>query len=141
MKTYADNKANVKPSDLSVGDTVLVRRDPSEKKSESPYKHERFIVTEKKGSMITATTGNRGTTRNSSFFKQIPEDAVDISDSDDDSTAIPSADVPQDTNNNHQANNAKPTPATTRRYPRRNRRPPEYLKDYVATMLLEELYR
>ena len=37
MKAYADSKANVKPSNISVGDTLVVKRDPSTKKSLSPY--------------------------------------------------------------------------------------------------------
>ena len=58
MKAYADSKANVKPSNISVGDTVVVKRDPSTKKSLSPYMPEPYTVTERKGSMITAKSGD-----------------------------------------------------------------------------------
>ena len=55
MKAYADKKAYVKPSEISIGDTVIVKRDPSAKKSQSPYKPEPYTVSDKKGSMVTAT--------------------------------------------------------------------------------------
>ena len=54
MKAYADNKANVKPSSISVGDTVVINGDPSTKKSLSSYMPEPYTVIERKGSMITA---------------------------------------------------------------------------------------
>ena len=42
MKAYADSKTNVKPTNISVGDTVVVKRDPSTKKSLSPYMPEPY---------------------------------------------------------------------------------------------------
>ena len=48
MEAYADSKANVKPSNISVGDTVVVKRDPSTKKSLLPYMPEPYTVTELK---------------------------------------------------------------------------------------------
>ena len=94
MKGYADSKANVKPSNISVGDTVVVKRDPSTKKSLSPYMPEPYRVTERKGSKITAKSGDAVTTQNSSFFKQIPRNSLsppdNSSDGDDDSPTTPS---------------------------------------------------
>ena len=59
MKAFTDSKANFKPSNISVGDTVVVKRDPSKKKSLSPYMPEPYAVTERKGSMITAKSGDK----------------------------------------------------------------------------------
>ena len=93
MEAYADSKANVKPSNISVGDTVVVKRDPSTKKSLLPYMPEPYTVTELKGSMITAKSGDAVTTLNSSFFKQIPRNTLSApdnsSDGDDDSPTTP----------------------------------------------------
>ena len=57
MKAYADSKPHVKPSSISVEDTVVVKRDPSTNKSLSPYMPEPYTVTERKGSMIMAESG------------------------------------------------------------------------------------
>ena len=59
MKAYADSKPNFKPSNISVGDTVIVKRYPSTKKSLSPYMPEPYAVTERKSSMITAKSGDK----------------------------------------------------------------------------------
>ena len=100
MKAYADNKGNVKPSNISVGDTVVVKQDPSTKKSLSPYMPEPYTVTERKSSMITAKSGDAVTTRNSPFFKQIPRNTLsppdNSSDADDDSTTTPAEEALKD---------------------------------------------
>ena len=54
MKEYADNKRYVRPSNAKEGDTVLVKRDDSKKKSDTPYDPRPLIIVEKKGSMVTA---------------------------------------------------------------------------------------
>ena len=56
MKAYADNKSYVKPSTLKEGDIVLVRRDRSKRKSDTPYREDPYKVIQKKGTMITAQT-------------------------------------------------------------------------------------
>ena len=71
MKQYADNRANVKPSTLTVGDAVLVKN-PKPTKAETPFEPIPLVVTQKKGSMITARRGPQTVTRNSSFFKKSP---------------------------------------------------------------------
>ena len=71
MKSYADNKVNVKPCNLSVGDSVLIK-DTSGVKSKTPYQPEPATVISRKGSMISAQRGNQIVTRNSSFFKPSP---------------------------------------------------------------------
>ena len=136
MKAYADSKTNIKPSNISVGDTVVVKRDPSTKKSLSPYMPEPYTVTERKGSMITAKSGDAVTTRNSSFFKQIPRDTLsppdNSSDGDDDSPTTPSEEALKDQGNKHQAFRPEIISTRGRRYPERNRRLPGYLTDYVT---------
>ncbi|KXJ24314.1 Uncharacterized protein K02A2.6 [Exaiptasia diaphana] len=131
MKVYADSKIYVKPSNISVGDTVLVKGDPSAKKSQSPYKPEPFTVTERKGSMVTAKSGDKVTTRNSSFFKQIPATSLKAPDSNvdiDDHCVTTRTD---DKIQNYITPNPEDTSSSTRRYPERDRRPPKYLSDYV----------
>ena len=69
IKQYADRKAYVKPNDLRVGDTVIVKSDNTSK-ALTPYQPNPMTIIKKKGSMITATHKGSQTTRNSSFFKK-----------------------------------------------------------------------
>ena len=54
MKVYADKKAYVKPSTLLEGDAVFVKRDDNKRKSETLYRHDPCVITNKNGSMVTA---------------------------------------------------------------------------------------
>ena len=72
IKQYADRKAYVKPNDLRVGDTVIVKSDNTSK-ALTPYQPNPMTIIKKKGSMITTTHKGSQTTRNSSFFKKIPK--------------------------------------------------------------------
>ena len=54
IKQYADTKTYVKPSDLRVGDTVIVKSDHTSK-ALTPYQPNPMTIIKKKGSMITAT--------------------------------------------------------------------------------------
>ncbi|KAK2558551.1 hypothetical protein P5673_019271 [Acropora cervicornis] len=73
MKEYAGNKRYVKPSDAKEGDTVLVKRDDSKKKSDTPYDSRPLNIAERKGCMVTAENDDGiQVTRNSSFFKNVP---------------------------------------------------------------------
>ena len=70
-KQYADRRRRTKPSDLKVGDFVLVKQDRQNKLtatfSETPY-----TVTERNNSRVTATNKQGHTvTRNVSHFKRI----------------------------------------------------------------------
>ena len=76
MKAHADNKAYVKPCNISPGDTVLVKRPFSVSKGGTVYDPTPMTVVSKKGSMITAEGENRTVTRNSSFFKNVYQPAV-----------------------------------------------------------------
>ena len=72
IKQYADRKAYAKPNDLRVGDTVIVKSDHTSK-ALTLYQPNPMTIIKKKGSMITATHKGNQTTRNSSFFKNIPK--------------------------------------------------------------------
>ena len=73
MKSYADSKNYVKPSQIKMGDQVIVQRPFNHSKSDTPYNPDPMTVTDRKGSMITARSSKDGqhVTRNSSFFKKI----------------------------------------------------------------------
>ncbi|KAK3738181.1 hypothetical protein QZH41_007180 [Actinostola sp. cb2023] len=136
MKAYADAKAYVKPSSISVGDSVLVKRNPSDKKSQPPYRPEHFVVTQKKGSMVTAKGDSKTITRNSSFFKQVP--ATSSHDNHDEHSYAEEEEAMVQPPGGKKVDEHKtpeistPEVATERRYPQRNRRPPSYLKDYLT---------
>ena len=126
MKRYADDKAYVKRSKLAEGDTVMVKRDPSTKKSGTPYDPEPYIVTQRKGTMITAKREGKEITRNSSFFKQLDPDALANTEEPDDN------DLTSSTENAPAEENDPEAPDPVRRYPiRSSRKPPAFLKDYV----------
>ena len=69
MKKFADNKARAKPSNLREGDKVIVKRDPSHKKSSALFDPETYIVTQRKGTMITAKREGKVITRDSWYSK------------------------------------------------------------------------
>ena len=120
MKKLADNKWYIKPSTVKEGDTVLVKRDDSKKKSDTPYDSRPHTVVEKKGSMITAEDDDGvPVTRNSSFFKTVPAAAQE----DDIITDADSADV---------AAPMQFDAAPPRRYPQRMRTRPVKFDDYVC---------
>ena len=76
MKAHADNKAYVKPCNISLGEAVLVKRPFSVSKGGTVYDTTPMTVVSEKGSMITAEGENRTVTRNSSFFKNVHQPAV-----------------------------------------------------------------
>ena len=80
MKEYADNMRYIKPSAVKEGDDVLVKRDETKKKSDTPYDPKPRAVVETKGSMVTAK-GADGipVTRKSSFFKSMPVEKEEFS--------------------------------------------------------------
>ena len=73
FKAQADSKVYVKPSTISPGETVLVKRPFTASKGATVYDPTPLTVVDKKGSMITAQNENRTVTRNSSFFKTLDE--------------------------------------------------------------------
>lgn len=70
-KTYADIKSHAKPHSFSIGDRVLVKQQKKNKFS-SYFDPNPFMITDIKGSMITAVRNNHPITRNSSFFRKLP---------------------------------------------------------------------
>ena len=70
MKQYADEKNHAKDHSFQVGDTVLVRQ-KKQNKLTSAFSPIHYVITQVKGSMITAKRDNHYITRNCSFFKHI----------------------------------------------------------------------
>ncbi|CAC5382067.1 unnamed protein product [Mytilus coruscus] len=62
---------NAEPSDLKIGDTVLVKQEKQNKLS-TPYNSNPYKIVERKGTMLTAKRDDGHTiTRNSLFYKQV----------------------------------------------------------------------
>ena len=81
MKNHADNKSYVKPNNFDIGDHMLVKRPFNMAKGNTPFECIPLIVTDKKGTMITACNNGKTVTRNS-FFKKLhlsdlPSDSSD----------------------------------------------------------------
>lgn len=87
MKEYADQKQHSKVSEIKVGDTVLIRQ-PKVNKLTTPFNPKPFVVTTRKGSMVTVKRGSKKITRNISFFKKIVKTAVPETDDDDDDVVL-----------------------------------------------------
>ena len=104
MKEYADNMRYVKPSAVKEGDDVLVKRDETKKKSDTPYDPKPRTVVETKGSMV---------------FKSVPVEKEEFSSEEQENSA--------DGGIQSQSNDA---PA--RRYPQCMRTRPTKLADYVC---------
>ena len=71
IKAYANTKCYVKPSDINLGDSVLVKRPFTISKGSTAYNPNTMTVVKTKGSMITAKNADASVTRNSSFFKKL----------------------------------------------------------------------
>ena len=112
MKTYADTKAYVRPSEFKEGDTVFVRRDDTKRKRDTPYRPEPYVVIAKKGSMVTARNNSGKVTQNSSFPKKTSIESPETSDDEDSDIPVRHPELA--------VNEAPELP----RYPRRERRRP-----------------
>ena len=71
IKYYADRKRTVKFSNIEIGDTVLLKI-KRKRKSDPYYDPKPYLITGRKGNMLSASRGSRIVVRNSSFFKKIP---------------------------------------------------------------------
>lgn len=136
MKSYADNKSYVKQSDLKIGDPVLLKNH-SHTKSDPPYQPQPLVVTQKKGSMVTAERGQQKVTRNSSFFKQSPRSPTEAEMEPD----HPDMDTPDDTSSNtpespkhHTSSRSRPTNSNNipLRRSQRNVRFPKKFDDFIT---------
>ena len=141
MKNNADNKNYVKPSDLNIGDTVLVKNPPVVKKSETPFEHDTYRVTNKNGSMLTARNKKgREVTRNSSYFKRIDPNIASDQDMDAEyahETLMMEETPPEDAADPDGPptmvdQNEACVPANTEQSRHRENRKPAWLKDYVS---------
>ena len=74
MKQHADIRIHANQCKIQSGDTVLVRQDKHNKLT-TPF--EQYVVTSRKGFMITAKgcSDGRMVTRSSSFYKLLPSSA------------------------------------------------------------------
>ena len=133
MKQYADNKAYVRPSPLSVGDPVLLKNSHATK-ADTPFQPTPLVIIAKKGSMVTAQRGTQRVTRNSSFFKLAPRhptqaetDVEQIEHEDSTQPMAPDTVQPTDTQNAFSQNFA---PLILRRSTREVRKP-RHLDDFV----------
>ena len=126
-KAYADKHLHAKPSDIQIGDNVLVKHNHRKNMTEPPYNPRPFVVVKRKGNSVTAKSGSTFVTRNVSFFKKLPPDFYPnetvVYDSDFDGELELDGEQPPAPDN-------APQPAAARRSTRTTK-PPERLKDYV----------
>lgn len=132
MKYYADRRRRAQPCNIKRGDTVVVRQRQTNKTS-AVFGPERYRVTAKKGTMVTAEQNGHSITRNSSHFKIIPQNnATDLPLGEDLATesgeGIREEGNPSMTEGNHSMTD---TPNESRRYPTRERRTPSRLIEEV----------
>ena len=72
MKCYADNKRNVKTSDIQIGDSVLVRRQAVNKATPA-YETEPLQLQHRKSTRVVAQRPDGSTiTRTTAHFKRVP---------------------------------------------------------------------
>ena len=118
QKTYADEKRRVKVSDIEIGDSVLVKNEEKGKLI-TPYNVLPYRVIAKKGSQVTVERERHRMTRNTSHLKKvhIQMGNSEVSDSDEEPDMEPGEDAEQ---------------MDTPQRPQRNRRPPNYLQEYIT---------
>ena len=89
MKSHADQRNHAKESLIKIGDPVLIKGDNQKNKAVPPYDPKPLVVTERKGSMVTAERNGKSVTRNSSFFKPSPEYPDDTQSDEEEDDAMP----------------------------------------------------
>ena len=89
IKAYADKHGQVKPSNIGIGESVLVKRPFSASKGATVYDPSPLRVVQKKGTMITAKNDDHAVTRNSSFFKKLDQSIVVPAKDDEDPDPLP----------------------------------------------------
>jgi len=72
MKKHSDQYRHAVKSNLKLRDTVLVKQEKKDKLT-TPFDPKPFVITQQKGSMITAERHDKQITRNSSHFKRVPK--------------------------------------------------------------------
>ncbi|KXJ77241.1 hypothetical protein RP20_CCG007991 [Aedes albopictus] len=73
-KQYRDRRVNAQPSDIEIGDHVLMRQQHRENKLAPNYHPDPAVVIDKNGSCVTVKTGGGIYRRNSSHLKRIPRE-------------------------------------------------------------------
>ena len=135
MKEYADKYSHAKSTDLHVGDKVLIKQ-PKKDKMSTPFKPEPLEIKDKKGSMITAQTGEYTVTRNASFFKKLPSNTHVLpitSDEEEHSTPLTeAAETVEPVTPAESVETVGSSEPPALRRSARTRRMPEYFKDYVT---------
>ena len=71
-KQYADNRRHVRPSNIKIGDQVLVKQRKHNKLATN-FSPKPYTVIAIKGSKVVAENKDHRITRNSSFFRKIPK--------------------------------------------------------------------
>ena len=138
-KKYTHKNRNVKAPNFQVSDTVLVKQ-PKINKLTPPFNTDCHSIIAIKGSMITAKSYNTGRdiTRNSSFFKKIPdnreqseyENYIEASDTEDivNSDEVNGVDI-------NEGGNVSLEEILPRRNPIREHNRPQYLRGYIQNLL------
>ena len=126
-KVYADEKRNAQKSSVEVGDIVLQKQKKSNKLTTN-FSSDPYRVIKKEGSKVTLQDTDGVTTqRNSSFVKKFNSDNTNTESVDLDEIEIDTSIHSENESDNRNDDDAETRPTR----PVRNRRPPEYLKDYV----------
>ena len=123
MKAYADNRNHAKSCTYAKRDTVLVKQQIWNKLTPA-YNPKPYRITRKKGSMITASRRDHAIVRNSSFFKKLPDRAVNDRDIDPDPN---DCEADEDLREHHQTVEHDPSDAELPVRPSRECRRPRYL--------------
>ncbi|VDI40241.1 Hypothetical predicted protein [Mytilus galloprovincialis] len=130
MKKQFDERNHAKPSNIEIGNYVLRKTDRKENKLTPAYEPNPYNVMNKKGSMITATNGEKVVTRNSSKFKKVNRPPIHNDDEIEEQfeNIIPSniQDQPPSSGTEQQST----IPQQSER-PVRQKHVPKYLEDYV----------
>ena len=133
MKQYADQRNRAVPTNIKIGDTVLLRKDKKFEKSSTPFHTTPYEVINKKGNMVTCQAGGRKITRNSMWFRKLVTNdrrAEDRESNDDDDNFSISDDERRDDERGH-GDNVNP-PVRDQQRPRRTTRRPVKLRDYIT---------
>ena len=127
----------MKPIDITVGDTVLVKRPPHLGKG-TAYEEMPMKVVARKGTMITASSGERDVTRNASFFKPFEgELRMEKFEDDDEYEALEKEPDKNEGATTREKQNEIPTQEVIPNKipisrPSRTREAPVWMKDFVA---------
>jgi hypothetical protein len=134
----ADKRRRVQEHRLQVGDKVFRRKECKLlNKTEPLYEEEIYIVTEVNGSAITARNSRHTVTRNSSFFRKVPDvskpalDCFDVAPEEGDAMIPPRPDEAPQPNVNQRRNRGRVAVAPRSCVPRQRSVPVRLRNDFV----------